>query len=313
MVGQYHHGQNMQQVPQVGTIERGTVQRIEPYGAFVGLETCRLVGLVHISQLANCNIDRVEDAVAVNDVVFVKIVDVSTDMNGRPKIRLSLKDASQDGSYQDLGSARDQTVALSQQIQQKLQSSIGMGVALDPMAKTSHLILKSDQKSKTVINGYALVDDTEGEAPPVVVTLGAAPPVPAALAPMGRGRGTTLPAWMTQSDGPVKDNERLKKQSKKEKKQKHKRRDNDDDPYRQTRSYSEHDESDERRHRRHKHRERERRSPDSEDRSNKPSSKRSSRRRRSRSHSYSSDSNGFGNVEEAKRLIAELEAKKQRL
>jgi hypothetical protein len=74
-----------------------------------------------------------------------------------------------------------------------------MGVALDPMAvvnKSSNLVLKSDGTKRTnLINGYALVDDDEGEPP--------AADIAPMLKPMGRGRGSTLPAWMTQSSGPT--------------------------------------------------------------------------------------------------------------
>jgi ribosomal protein S1 len=39
------------ELPAEGSIERGRVSRIEPYGAFVELEKYRSRGLVHISQI----------------------------------------------------------------------------------------------------------------------------------------------------------------------------------------------------------------------------------------------------------------------
>jgi hypothetical protein len=79
-----------------------------------------------------------------------------------------------------------------QQLETNLSSTIGMGFAKDPM---SHLVMKHDKKG-TIINGYALVDDTEGEPD--------GQQAEDALRPMGRGQGTTLPAWMMtmRGDGP---------------------------------------------------------------------------------------------------------------
>lgn len=317
-----------QNQPQVGSIERGTVQRIEAYGAFVALEKYRLRGLIHISQLANCKVEKVDDCVSINDIIYVKILEITTDDQGRPKIRLSLKDASQDGTCLDLGQERDQHMALSQQIQQELQSTIGMGVALDPMAKTN-LILKSANRSATIINGYALVDDTEGEAPPQALSL--APVVGAvavpAMASMGRGRGTTLPAWMThhQLDGPIKVNTNdldpnpgattngNSKHSKKEKKSKH----GMDRKHRKREKEYSSDEDNYRHRRKHRRRRNDDDDEDDEDSSGERRSTRrrakskssSSRRSRRSQNNYDSDSGEFQNVEEAKRVIAELEAK----
>jgi predicted RNA-binding protein with RPS1 domain len=314
--------QQQQHQPQVGSIERGTVQRIEAYGAFVALEKYRLRGLIHISQLANCKVEKVDDCVSLNDIIYVKILEIDRDDQGRPKIRLSLKDASQDGTCQDLGQERDQHMALSQQIQQELQSTIGMGVALDPMAKTN-LILKSANRSATIINGYALVDDTEGEAPRAPMAPVAAAAVPA-MASMGRGRGTTLPAWMThQLDGPIKVNandhdpkptatssssKHLKKEKKSKRtvERKHRKRD------------KEHSSDNENYRHRRKHRRRRNGDDDDDDSSRDRRSKRrgenhkssSSRRSRRSQSSDDSDRDEFQNVEQAKRLIAELEAKK---
>jgi predicted RNA-binding protein with RPS1 domain len=48
----------MKDVPEVGAIERGEVVRIEPYGAFVQLESYhRIRGLVHISQIASMRLE----------------------------------------------------------------------------------------------------------------------------------------------------------------------------------------------------------------------------------------------------------------
>ena len=230
---------SQQQVPVEGSIQHGTVARIESYGAFVDLNNYyRIRGLIHISQLAKFQVERVEDVVAVDDGVWVKVLEVTStcDDQGRTrhKISLSLKDVSQDGTQTDLGAQAEHQHAISQQIQRNLHSSIGMGVAMDPMAShlsgqqqqqqsrnSDRLILKHQpKKHETVINGYALVDDDEGEPlqpsqPPLqqqqqqqhndhpTVSAAANPPPTAGGIARGRGRGTTLPAWMTRKQDPV--------------------------------------------------------------------------------------------------------------
>ena len=130
------------------------------------------------------------------------------------KVRLSMKDAAQDGSKVDLSRQRASGEALKEHLTQSLKSAIGMGVALDPMApnKSSNLVLKSDVTNESnLINGYALVGDDEGEIQ--------APATAPTVHPLGRGRGSTLPAWMTHSNGPVgmydEEHDRKKRKDKK--------------------------------------------------------------------------------------------------
>lgn len=93
-----------------------------------------------------------------------------------------------------------------------LASNIGISSAIDP----GSLILKgkngsSAVASNTKFNGYLLVGEDEGEAAPTTSVrdqsasaaannMTTAPAPPAAVRPMGRGRATTLPAWMTRQD-----------------------------------------------------------------------------------------------------------------
>jgi polyribonucleotide nucleotidyltransferase len=74
--------------PEVGKIYKGVVKRIAVFGAFVefipGID-----GLVHISQLDERKVHRVNDVVQEGDEVWVKVLEV--DSQGR--VRLSIKDA----------------------------------------------------------------------------------------------------------------------------------------------------------------------------------------------------------------------------
>ncbi|AJY76612.1 polyribonucleotide nucleotidyltransferase [Paenibacillus beijingensis] len=70
----------------VGEIYTGTVKRIEKFGAFVEILPNK-DGLVHISQLANERVGKVEDVVSIGDVITVKVTEI--DQQGR--INLSRK------------------------------------------------------------------------------------------------------------------------------------------------------------------------------------------------------------------------------
>lgn len=189
-------------LPQEGEILEGRITRIETYGAFCRLDSLKSrrppQGLIHISQLVpDQRVERVDDILAIDDIVWVKVLKVEMDPSSqRWKIQLSRKDVSQDGSAEDLGRAREAQENQRSQLANNLNSMIGMGVALDPMA--DRIVMKSDQHSTTTFRGgYSLVGDDEGEVSPLVE------PTAPRTAPLGRGRGTTLPAWMTQqSDGP---------------------------------------------------------------------------------------------------------------
>ncbi len=76
------------QVAEIGRIYTGKAKRVTPYGAFVeifpGTE-----GLVHISQLTDHRVKRVEDIVKEGEEITVKVIDI--DREG--KIRLSRREA----------------------------------------------------------------------------------------------------------------------------------------------------------------------------------------------------------------------------
>lgn len=68
-----------------GMVFRGRVVRIVPFGAIVEIRP-GVDGLIHISQLANGFVKRVEDVVKVGDEVTVEVID--TDELGRPRFKL---------------------------------------------------------------------------------------------------------------------------------------------------------------------------------------------------------------------------------
>jgi predicted RNA-binding protein with RPS1 domain len=222
--------------PAPGAIWEGQIQRIQPYGAFCSFgplqqhrERRAWQGLIHISQLSETRVEKVDDVVDVDDNVWVKVLEVekqdpvdynrdndqSQHAQPRYRIKLSMKDVSQDGTGEDLGREREAKEQITTQLETNLNSMIGMGVALDPMER---LVLKknsygsgSNNKNRNIASskttfrgGYTLVDDDEGEPKPDTSTAVTVKTNSAVrTAPMGRGRGATLPAWMTSTEGPV--------------------------------------------------------------------------------------------------------------
>jgi polyribonucleotide nucleotidyltransferase len=79
---------SLTQEAEIGKVYRGKVKKITDFGAFVeifpGTE-----GLVHISQLADRKVKRVEEIVKEGEEIPVKVLDI--DREG--KIRLSLREA----------------------------------------------------------------------------------------------------------------------------------------------------------------------------------------------------------------------------
>ncbi|MCD8161257.1 MAG: polyribonucleotide nucleotidyltransferase, partial [Clostridiales bacterium] len=75
-------------VPEVGALYFGKVVRILKFGAFVELAPGK-DGMVHISKLSDHRIGRVEDAVNIGDMIWVKV----TDIDEKGRVNLSHIDA----------------------------------------------------------------------------------------------------------------------------------------------------------------------------------------------------------------------------
>ena len=75
------------QEPEIGMTYKGTVRRVEPYGAFLEVMPGN-DGLLHISDIDWARIDSVEEVLKLGDVVEVKVTNI--DREGR--IRLSRKE-----------------------------------------------------------------------------------------------------------------------------------------------------------------------------------------------------------------------------
>ncbi len=73
----------------VGDIVEGRVVRLVSFGAFVEIVP-GVDGLIHISQISNKHIAKVEDALSIGDVIKIKILEINEE---NKKISLSKKDA----------------------------------------------------------------------------------------------------------------------------------------------------------------------------------------------------------------------------
>jgi polyribonucleotide nucleotidyltransferase len=78
--------EGLTEVPEVGRVYTGKVQRIEPYGAFVEILP-GTDGLVHISELAPYRVGEVRDILTEGDEISVKVIDIEPPN----KVRLSRK------------------------------------------------------------------------------------------------------------------------------------------------------------------------------------------------------------------------------
>ena len=77
--------------PEIGKIYDGKVIKIMDFGAFVNFMGST-DGLVHISQLKNERVEKVEDVISEGDIVKVKVLDIDS----RGKIKLSMKAVDQE-------------------------------------------------------------------------------------------------------------------------------------------------------------------------------------------------------------------------
>jgi len=93
--------QRMTEEVQVGKIYTGTVVRVEPYGAFINIMP-GVDGMVHISQLADYRVDKVEDIAKLGDELTAMVIDV--DPGG--KVRMS-RQAVLEGWSVDEAQSRD--------------------------------------------------------------------------------------------------------------------------------------------------------------------------------------------------------------
>jgi polyribonucleotide nucleotidyltransferase len=86
------HIEGLTAMPEIGRIYDGLVRTVKDFGAFVQILP-GTDGMVHISELAESRVNKVEDILKEGDKVKVKVLDI----DGRGRIRLSRKAALEKG------------------------------------------------------------------------------------------------------------------------------------------------------------------------------------------------------------------------
>jgi len=89
--------------PEIGKNYKGTVKRIEPYGAFVEILPGQ-DGLLHISEMAHSRVGQVTDVMQMGDEIEVQVVGVEPDTG---KIRLSRKPLLPPPTEEEAAAARE--------------------------------------------------------------------------------------------------------------------------------------------------------------------------------------------------------------
>ena len=68
----------------IGDKLKGKITGIQPYGAFVELES-GLIGLIHISEIRTGYIDNIHDILKIGDQVLVQVVDLEEEKHRLPR------------------------------------------------------------------------------------------------------------------------------------------------------------------------------------------------------------------------------------
>ncbi|CAM9749214.1 unnamed protein product, partial [Hapterophycus canaliculatus] len=233
-------GRAPEKLPAVFSVHKGEVVKTETFGAFVKLEGYRKHGLVHCSQMASYRVEDVTDVCKEGDTVFVKVIEVTDGAEPREqRIALSMKLVNQaDGKDLDPTNAEAETDL---QRRKPAGGTERAPVQLEAVFNTTctkcgvHGHLSIDCFSRGG-KKYELVDEEEPGSG-AMTNGGAGAGACGVMRGVrreatrggdvlagGRGRGATIPAWMTNLGLVEKLNKKSHRKEKKSKKKKSDRR-----------------------------------------------------------------------------------------
>ena len=132
----------------VGSIVKGEVTGIEPYGIFVKVDECN--GLIHISEIANNYISNITKYVNIGERIYAKVIEVDTENN---RLKLSIKGLNYKEFYErEIQFRRASvfppfcdiiTVTFSGEVERDVQNAVKeFGKGLDEAAKTRYSDVK---------------------------------------------------------------------------------------------------------------------------------------------------------------------------
>ena len=81
---------------EIGSIVKGEVTGIEPYGIFVKIG--EYDGLIHISEIANSFVSNITKYVTVGENIFMKVIDIDKENN---RLSLSIKGLNYKETYKN--------------------------------------------------------------------------------------------------------------------------------------------------------------------------------------------------------------------
>ena len=195
-------------------ILEGTVSRVAPFGVFVELDGYSSWGLVHLSNISDYlsfgrdesdddKISALRDIAPEGHRVWVKVVEIREEPGQRVKVSCSMKLANQrDGADLDPGHSkyRPQGGEKGSGANRGRIGDDAAAVAGGSRIDWGHLA--ADNARVDGADRYQMVSDEEGG--PASEPNGGGGSVPSGVGPSGprgRGRGSVLPAWMTNQGG----------------------------------------------------------------------------------------------------------------
>jgi len=212
--GQGGRGGGQEGAPEVNTVHQAAVRTIKPYGIFVQLDGWRRYGLVSMMQVSDHmgigrddsdeeKIAALQGVVSLEERIWVKVVEVTGDERGL-RIGCSMKLVSQ-GDGRDLDPNNLQYKPRGEGGGPGGRPPVGQSVAQVHGSKIDwgHLAAGEYQHGDQSKN-YQILEDEEEPLPPRPSggSMHAPPPPPqnhgrGPPPSAGRGRGMTMPAWMT--------------------------------------------------------------------------------------------------------------------
>ena len=221
--GSRRHRDPLGPPPKLHSIHKAIVGHIKEFGVFATLENSGWEGLIHISQLCDRHVESPDEVVSTGNRVWVKISEVTDDEMKKDKFRISMT-----MKYVDQSNGRDLDPTnedLIEDLAGNRPTGARRRLTCDVAMKVSEHGGSASQQYGSENKKYEMLpSDDEEEIGGRGLNGSATNSAPNNLPAVGRGRGTTLPAWMTNPDATTTTKSKSKKKKKKKSKKKKKKK-----------------------------------------------------------------------------------------